>query len=344
MFEDIYIFYVLSKYKLNLISRLELFTQFKEYVKSKGPIFIKLLQIFLINSYKYGDEFSEEEINKLNEILDKVHYEKENADFDVGCGSVAYVYFDKEDRNKVIKKVLPDIENEIESSTKQFKNMCYMANIVMNLPYDEKGIDDYKEILLKQAKLDKEAENMIRMKKTIVFNNVIIPKVYEYNENMIKMEYVEGIKLSEFICKYPDKKEECYSLLFCLISEMIHFKFLHGDLHEGNFMFKLNDKNHVIVSLIDFGIVCEISDEQRNIFKQYIFKGDNKEKFYYEMTKKSTSLAVFSKIYNKYKDGNFFVLIDKMKENNVEINYKFIIFLISLHNLKVRLEKLKKKN
>ena len=53
-----------------------------------------------------------------------------------------------------------------------------------------------KDVLLASEKLDKEAENMIRMKKTIVFNNVIIPKVYEYNENMIKMEYVEGIKLS----------------------------------------------------------------------------------------------------------------------------------------------------
>ena len=62
------------------------------------------------------------------------------------------------------------------------------------------------------------------------------------------------------------------------------------------------------------------------------------------MTTKTVSLDTFSKIYNKYKDKNCFVLLDNMKENNIEINYKFIVFLISLHNLKVRLQKLKKDN
>ena len=107
MFDNIYVFYILLKYKLSLITRLELFGKFREYVKSKGPVFVKLLQIFLLNQYKFGDDFSEEEINELSQILDKVNYHINDADFDVGCGSVAYVYFDKDDRTKVIKKIIP---------------------------------------------------------------------------------------------------------------------------------------------------------------------------------------------------------------------------------------------
>ena len=44
MFEDIYVLYILFKYKIGTISRVELFKEFREYVKSKGLIFIKLLQ------------------------------------------------------------------------------------------------------------------------------------------------------------------------------------------------------------------------------------------------------------------------------------------------------------
>ena len=48
MLDDLYLFFILSKYKLGLISRLELFDGIKEYVKSKGPIFIKFIHKFLI--------------------------------------------------------------------------------------------------------------------------------------------------------------------------------------------------------------------------------------------------------------------------------------------------------
>ena len=144
MFEDIYIFYVLTKYKFNFISRVNLFSELKEYVKSKGQIFIKLLQIFLINQYLFGKDFTEEEVIIMNSILDKVHFKFENADFEVGSGSVAFVYYDLNDRSKVIKKVIPNIIEQIQKSTDEFKKMLYLASYTYSLGVDSNSIEDYK--------------------------------------------------------------------------------------------------------------------------------------------------------------------------------------------------------
>ena len=348
MFDNIYVFYILLKYKLSLITRLELFGKFREYVKSKGPVFVKLLQIFLLNQYKFGDDFSEEEINELSQILDKVNYHINDADFDVGCGSVAYVYFDKDDRTKVIKKIIPNIEDEIISSTNEFKTICNTAKLLINLPYDEKGIDCYQDLLLNQVNLEKEALNMIKMKNIIEDNYIKVPTVYEYNKDMIKMEYIKGYKLTDFLKKFPEKELECKSLLKCLLENMIENKFIHGDLHEGNFLFNFNEKNNVIVNVIDFGIVFEITDKQKNIFNNYIFnkcKGElkkhNKYLFYYELTNKKIPFEIFKNHYHQYKSKDFFVLLDKFKEINVELDYYLVTFIIGLHNLKVRLDSMK---
>ena len=144
MFEDIYIFYVLSKYKLGLMSRNNLFNEVKDYVKSKGPIFIKLLQVFLHNRYTFGSSFSEEEINTLTQILDKVHHNISESDFEVGCGSVAYVYFCKDDNSKVIKRAIPNIETDIINSTRRFNTMLYLASFKYDLNISDESIKNIK--------------------------------------------------------------------------------------------------------------------------------------------------------------------------------------------------------
>ena len=42
----------------------------------------------------------------MNKILDQVYVDIPESDFNIGCGSVAYVYFNKNDKSKVIKKLI----------------------------------------------------------------------------------------------------------------------------------------------------------------------------------------------------------------------------------------------
>ena len=341
MFEDIYIFYVLTKYKFNFISRVNLFSELKEYVKSKGQIFIKLLQIFLINQYLFGKDFTEEEVIIMNSILDKVHFKFENADFEVGSGSVAFVYYDLNDRSKVIKKVIPNIIEQIQKSTDEFKKMLYLASYTYSLGVDSNSIEDYKELLLKQTKLDKEAENMIRMKNILECENIKIPQVYEYSNEMIKMDYIEGYKLSDFLKKYPEHESNCKLLIMNILRKMIDNKFIHGDLHEGNFVFNCDEENNLILYLIDFGIVFELNDSQKDIFRNYLLSGSNKSLFFYEMSTKEIPFEEFENHFEEYRHSSIYVIFEKMKEKNVKFNFYYTTFMVGLNNLKIRLDKMK---
>ena len=341
MFEDIYVLYVLFKYKIGTISRVELFKEFREYVKSKGQIFIKLLQIFLTNQYMFGKDFTTEEIETLNQILDNVHEEYKDSDFEIGCGSVAYVQYKKDDKSRVIKRKLPNIVETINKSSTNFKNMIYYSKISINLNVDDSSIDEYKKLLLKQTNLVEEAENTIRMGKILNLDHIKVPKVYNYNDEMIEMEYVKGVKLTEFIKKHPKRKEVCSSLILLLMRKMIDNNLVHGDLHEGNLLFSIDENNFVNLYVIDFGIVFEIDDFQKEIFLNYLLLGNDRTLFFYLMSNKEMSFEQFDEYFKKYERSNTYTIFEKMRENNVKFNFYYTTFLIGLNNLKVKSNKLK---
>lgn len=84
------------------------------------------------------------------------------------------------------------------------------------------------------------------------------------------MRYVTGDTINIFLQKYPEKKEECDKLLRISIINMISKKFLHGDLHDGNLLFFLNN-DEVKLNIIDFGLVITLTDEQKEIYLRNIF-------------------------------------------------------------------------
>ena len=255
MFEDIHIIYVLSKYKLGLMTRIDLIKSFREYIVSKGQIFIKLLQLLLVNHYKWGNTFTSNEINELNQILDNTYQNIEDSDFQVGCGSVAYVSYERKNNiaNKdiVIKRLLPNINEEIKLSFDRFKNMI---NIASYFNYDFisiKNLDSYYDFIVEQTDLNKEASNMIKIKNIYKnCSNIDVPYVYAYNHEMIKMSFVKGEKLSVFLSKYLYLKTETLELLKQALLLMINNNIIHSDLHEGNLLFYQEDEE-VFLNIID---------------------------------------------------------------------------------------------
>ena len=341
MFEDIYILYLLLKYKVNLIDTLELFSEFKEYVKEKGPLFIKLLQTFLINQYQFEDKFSEEELNKLNEILDNVNYENLDSDFHVGTGSVATVCFN-ENKDKVIKKIFPNIKEKIEKSTNDFIKMLNLSKFfITDLSIDEDSILEFKKLLLIQTDLELEAKNMKKMAEILNCEDIKVPRVYKINSNRIKMEYVDGLKFNDFTKKYPEKASHCKGLLFKSIRKMVDNKFVHGDLHEGNFLFKFDKHNKLILYIIDYGIVFKLNDDQQKLFYNYFVSDKDKILFYYEMSNKSVKFQEFEKYFVIYEKKTTFEIFEIMKKNKVKFNFYYTTFLVGLNNLKVKLDKIK---
>lgn len=347
MLDDIYIIYLLGKYKLGLISKKDLIIGFREYIVEKGQIFIKLVQIILINQYKWGDFFTDEEYFELNKILDQVNMNVPEADFTVGCGSVAYVYIDKTNSKRVIKRLLPNIIEEINTSTKKFTNMINLASTLGYNIIDINNIDEYKQFIVSQTNLKKEAINFKKMRQIFSKKNKIhVPMVFSYDKNHIVMERVAGLKMTDFLIKYPEKKKELHSLMILVIVTMIRNKFVHADMHEGNFLFYLNE-NAIHVNIIDLGIVLELDDNMKDIFLKY-FRNSKKDKeieykFIYQMIKQNITYEELSNILDNNPEflGKIspLDLIDKLRKYNVYFKIENLNFFSGLISYRMRFEK-----
>ena len=290
---DIYLFYILLKYYFHQ-DKIMLFQQIKEYLINENPILIKFLQIFLLTQYQWDDSFSSEEINEINDLLFNFEIDHPKSSFKVGCGSVAYVYFKDNTKKIVIKELIEDIENKINASYSRLSKYVSLTKYFNYNMIEEDSISIYKNILLEQLDLTKEVNNTKNFKE--IFKNtslVEIPKILSYSKNKIEMEYIEGVRLSQFIKKYPDKKNDAIILLFSSLYHMINSNIIHGDLHEGNFLFELKD-SHVIIKFLDFGLVNKLDNNLKKIINNYLFHHnlENRIKFYYEITNKKNLFRI----------------------------------------------------
>lgn len=349
---ELYIFYILFKYKTGFIDKIQFIKEIKDYLFGKCQIFVKFFQIFLLTQYSWGDEFTMEEMNEINNILNNFNYDIDNKRR-IGCGSVAVVYIDNNNENHVLKRLLPNIHKNIVESFNKFNNINNIAYL-FNLKFlSKETFLDYKDIIIKQTRLDIEVNNLNRMKSMFAdIDFVSIPSIINYSKNHIKMTFENGKTLTEFTKLYPNLEEECALKLFTSIKIMIMNKFVHGDLHEGNFLFSLkdiNNKKSVILHLIDFGIVNTLDDNIKNVMIDYLESHNikNRCRLYYELTDKNISFDKFTEIYSKNIKKMETELSSKIylwRHYGIKINLQYINLLFSLINLKVRLFNKYKKN
>ena len=350
MFEDIHILFLLTRYKLGLLTKLDLIIGFREYIVSKGQVFIKLIQLLLINQYKWGDAFTINEYDELNKILDQVDHNIPDTDFEVGCGSVAYVSYKTINKNRVIKKLIPNIKEDIYTSFERFKNMLKIASLLNYDIIEVSTLNNYYDFIIDQTKLDNEA--LMQIKVYNIYKNyeyINIPYVYAYNSEMIEMDYVKGEKLSCFLKKYINLKKECFELLKEALYIMINNNIIHSDLHEGNLLFYTNDQK-VYLNIIDFGLVVHLDDKSKSIFRNYLFGNPNYFRyiidFYYQLIDDSISYLEFTQLcstnQNIFEKSDVFTVINFFKNNNIQINLRYLNLLLSLSSLRLKFAKDKK--
>jgi len=109
--------------------------------------------------------------------------------------------------------------------------------------------------------------------------SINIPKCYYFDEKHIIMSHEEGINLFNFLDLYKNNQdiiEQTYTILFYAIYEMCQKKIIHGDFHAGNLLFFIKD-DKVNMSIVDYGIILKITDEQKKFFLKSF---DNIEEYY----------------------------------------------------------------
>ena len=252
-------------------------------IKQSGPILIKLVQWVLPKIETIYDINKETEwFNKLEEVYEncefhslehtKKKYKKSfNSDFDkyyqgiepIASGSIGQVYkiTDKKGEVFAMKVLHPNINVQIHF----FNVLFFIIKMIPPLhnylnyyfPVDlHSFINDFKM----QTNLVNEVNHNIHF--TNVYRDnpyIIIPQIQKFSNDIIIMSYEEGeifdkTKLSDYLAY----KTISLLKLFNKNNETI-YRFMHGDLHKGNWKIRVN-KSDVKLVFYDFGFCWEIPE------------------------------------------------------------------------------------
>ena len=249
-------------------------------IKNNGVVFVKMGQI--LSSRADNGGLPRVLIEKIRTMQDKCFYTdistlrtvpgvEYSSLSPIAAGSICNIHqVTYAGRPAVIKSTHDNVQDYIDESIKTVKGLnifskyYYGYNIEKNIE-----LDDYRQYIIDQLDLAKEAEYQTRMRELFRrFPQVHIPEVYLADRGYIVMEYLpEGLKYNDFIRVYPGHTMECISLLYAVILTMIQSGCIHGDLHFGNFTFRLVE-GRVHINIFDFGIMLVLTPDQSAILQR----------------------------------------------------------------------------
>ena len=317
-------------------------------IKQSGPILIKLVQWVLPKIESIYDINNDTEwFNKLEEVYEdcsfhSLEYTKKefkrsfNSDFDkyyekvepIASGSIGQVYklTDKKGNIFAMKILHPNINTQIHFFSILFfiiKTIPPLRNwLNYYFPVDlHSFINDFKM----QTNLINEVNHNIHFTNVYKDNPyIIIPQIYKFSNDIIIMSYEEGDRFNKNeLSDYLTYKTISLLKLFNKNNETI-YRFMHGDLHKGNWKIRVN-KSDVKLVFYDFGFCWEIPE----IISSNLVK----------MNQVFMDLIIEEKVKNKNKDN-----IDEFAEIAaifcgeripVEIMKEEIINLVEKENMKI---------
>lgn len=261
-------------------------------LETLGPSFIKLGQILSARVDLLPKEYCDE-LSKLRTNVAPMPYEtvekilKEsypNIDdifayierTPIGAASIAQVHKGKlknNDKEIVIKIRRPNIEAIMTNDLNLLKKAIHMLQLhkIIKIIDLDLALNEIYQTTLEEVNFLYETEHLIEFKEKNKDSDVIdCPDVYKElcNENVIVMEYIDGIKV------YEKEKlaEQQYDLetianVVCesFLKQSLEDGFFHADPHPDNIMVKDNK-----VIFIDFGMVGRLSDKSKGYIKKCI--------------------------------------------------------------------------
>ena len=249
--------------------------RFKLMTENKNSeIMLEKLDIFYENCPYHSDDYTKK-IFKLQfkfNISDKYEFNK------IASGSIAQVYKLKDKQNNkeyAMKIVHPNVRNQINIS----KNIFEILLLVNKYIYKYKVSFDLKNFFTSiegQINLVNEANYINKFYDKYKNNKyIVIPEIIEYSRDIIIMTYEEGIFYDELnISEY--KKGKIISLLeLFLLNSMIIDKFVHADLHNGNWKVRQieNSKEYQLI-IYDFGLCLDLKNFHIEDFYKSIINYD----------------------------------------------------------------------
>jgi predicted unusual protein kinase regulating ubiquinone biosynthesis (AarF/ABC1/UbiB family) len=290
--------FLIHKISNNTLDR-NTITDYKNIVRGTGVFAIKMVQ-WGLNRFKLmtEDKMTENILEELDIFYENCPYHsddytknifKHNFNFNISdkyeftriaSGSIAQVYKLKsiEDGKEYAMKIVhPDIRNQIYIS----KNICKLFLFINKYLYKYKISFDLKNFFTSigdQANLLNEAKYIEHFYDLYKDNKyVVIPEMIDYSKDIIIMTYEQGTFYDDLhISEY--KKGKIISLLeLFLLNTMIVDKFVHADLHNGNWKVRtIDNSNEYQIIIYDFGLCLNLKKINIQDFYKSIINYDLK--------------------------------------------------------------------
>jgi predicted unusual protein kinase regulating ubiquinone biosynthesis (AarF/ABC1/UbiB family) len=221
-----------------------------------------------------------------NELLD-IHHVIDDLNVKLSCnlqlvgdgmpiksGTIAVVYYAKLDNKDVVIKVKRiGVDNKYKEG---LMKMQALTRLLKWVPYIRQWriADIFAECeidMLNQVDFKKEVVNCNKMNHFYrKLDDVCIPYAYkdftDINDRVIVMDRLHGRQLNNI----NDQDRALYGDIMAkvTIKSLLYDGLYHTDMHAGNVMFMLNDKNKPCLGIFDFGIMAYLNNtEQENIYR-----------------------------------------------------------------------------
>ncbi len=270
--------------------------RFRRSLEELGPTYIKLGQML---STRY-DLFSKETLSELERLQDEVRplpysvirrelvntYGNPKKYFSniekkpTASASIAQVHRARmKDGTRVAIKIRrPNIEKTIRNDIQTLKRISrFIDRFVIFISEDiTEIVDEFGASVMEEIDLYTEAISTMKFRNIFKDDSIVQapePVMELCTENVMVMEYVEGVKLSEIISGNYDKEQYPINtsnlvekIGFTMLEQIFMHSMLHADPHPGNLMITKDGKLY----FIDFGRVKYLDDELQTFLLEYM--------------------------------------------------------------------------
>jgi len=259
-------------------NKAELGTWTRDQLLDLGPTFVKLGQIASTRADLYPPEFTKQLESLQDNVppidirgLVNLDYFDAFEDIPFKSASIGQVHKAtlKGGKEVVVKVKRPNIYDIMKSDTDTIREIVrFLEKIGVDTGNSsEYVLNESIQYLLGESDYRREIDNAVQFRKNMKdIKWIKVPKVYtEFsNDDMIVMEFVESVKLTEITDPTINKKKLCKALINSYVIQTMDKGFFHADPHPGNLGFSPKGK----LVFYDFGLVIDLSNELRDGFKK----------------------------------------------------------------------------
>jgi len=256
-------------------------------------LYVKIFQACALNNNLIDDNINNEllkftdnapwnysDINlaELVNIADKYElYLKHGYEVPINSGMLSLVFkaYRKDDILKpvIIKMKRKNIQQKLDDA---IDNLLFFMYIMSFIPIINKYqlaevVNKNIDIIRHQTNFLEEIDNMNTIRENCKYLKYVkIPtanrKVTEEHPDVILMDYIEGLKISQISREHYESFAKLV-VKFGIVTTLIH-GVTHGDLHSGNILF-IEDPNDVKyphkIGIIDFGIIYNVNSQYKEL-------------------------------------------------------------------------------